>query len=221
MDCLPSRLTGAAKFFGAHKFIGSCMSIEELIPDEEWDAYLCISINRANLSRFVMDFANSIELFEFLERGGRPKSAGVLGGQFAKWRIIAARDGALNTYHFGCSLKAIQKQLPTCPTLNSRLNAIAIRNIVKEFKSSFPHCDTIRHAIAHAGECHKTPRKLKQNTDETGGFAFGSIHNRTYTIGFEGARFSVTMDTSALRKLSNIREAIEDEFAEAAKCTTP
>jgi hypothetical protein len=89
------------------------MSIDTLIPPDEKDAYGCIVANRANLFRFEHDLARSTALFEFLERGGGPPSAGVLGGEFTIWRMIAARDGALNIYHFGCSLDAIKKQLPT------------------------------------------------------------------------------------------------------------
>ncbi len=76
------------------------MSANILIPPDEKDAYECIVLNRMNLFRFAQEFATSVALFEFLERGGQSPSAGVLGGEFIKWRIIAARDGALNVYHF-------------------------------------------------------------------------------------------------------------------------
>ncbi len=81
-------------------------------------------MNRANLSRFLEEFEISVALFELLERGGGPPSRGVLGGLFINYRIIAARDGAMNIFHFGCSLETIKKQLPACPRLAQKTDAL-------------------------------------------------------------------------------------------------
>src|SRR5215212_7552350 len=103
------------------------MKPDQPFPIAEIDAYQCVSINRFNLRHFASEFQNSVALFELLERGGGPPSTGVFGGVFILYRIIAARDGALNVYHFKCCLEAIKKQLPDCPSLGA--NPVAIRNI--------------------------------------------------------------------------------------------
>ena len=56
----------------------------------------CVYINYFNMSQFLERFRRSVKLFEFPERGGAPPSVGVFGGEFIQYRIIAARDGALN-----------------------------------------------------------------------------------------------------------------------------
>ena len=78
------------------------MALGVNIPPEETKAHECIMANFAGLYRFLSEFQNSVALFEYLERGGGPPSDGVLGGQFTIWRMLAARDGALNIYHFKC-----------------------------------------------------------------------------------------------------------------------
>jgi hypothetical protein len=114
-------------------------------------------MNKANLTRFLDEFRMSVALFELLERGGGPPSVGVFGGEFMNYRMIAARDGALNIFHFGCSLEALKKQLARCPSLASRTNAVKLRNAIKQFGSYFPHADNVRNAVAHAGSFFLLP----------------------------------------------------------------
>src|SRR4051812_12686370 len=97
------------------------------IPEAEQEAHACIAVNRLNLSRFFEEFQRSVRLFELLERGGGPPSAGVLGGEFIHYRIIAARDGALNIFHFGCALEAVRKQLYRPRFVRHRIACYAAR----------------------------------------------------------------------------------------------
>src|SRR4051794_27545198 len=145
------------------------------LPD---DASQCIAMNRYNLRRFFGDFQVSVALFELLERGGGPPSVGVFGGIFIQYRIVAARDGGLNVYHFRCSLEAIKKQMPLAATLAKKVDPIAIRKAVTEFDRLFPNTDHVRHGIAHAGEVFKNPAAMKvhqqKQPHEGAGFAIGS-----------------------------------------------
>jgi hypothetical protein len=206
----------------------------EYSPDTaEKAACDCISMNRMNLHRFLSEFQTSVALFELLERGGGPPSIGVFGGVFIQYRIIAARDGALNIFHFGCSLEAIKKQLPMCPSIAQRTDAVKLRNAVKQFNSDFPHADNVRNAIAHAGEVFSTPQKIKENEQKSdhkgvgfssgaGGHLIGALYERTYTVSNHGFIFSVTLNADAIAKLANIILLVDAAFqVPVAQATQP
>jgi hypothetical protein len=180
-------------------------------------------MNRLNLVRFLDEFQKSVALFELLERGGGPPSVGVFGGPFIHYRMIAARDGALNIFHFGCSLEAIKKQLPKCASMAQRSDAVKLRNAVKQFKNYFPHADNVRHAIAHAGELFSSPEKIKANEQKSdhqgigfsslaGGHLIGAIYERTYSVSNHGLVFSVTLDNESIAKLVHIVSLVDDAF---------
>ena len=202
------------------------------VPESEADAYQCIFANKATLFIFALNFQFSVQLFEFLERGGGPPSVGVFGFPFTLYRMIAARDGALNIYHFKCSLDALKKQLPTSPTIAKYVDAIKVREALKQFNKYFPNTDNIRHAISHAGEMQPTPRRQKQNIqkkDESfhggasgaGGLFMGAIYEKTYTVGIEGTVFSVSLDNESIRKLNHTISMIDEAFQGASAPTVP
>lgn len=193
------------------------------IPESEKAVYDCVSMNKFMLFRFIMEFQNSVNLFELLERGGGPPSVGVFGGVFSLYRMIAARDGALNIYHFGRSLAAIRNQLGACRSITN-IDRIKVREAGKVFRLHFPHVDSVRHAIAHAGELYSTPakmenEKLKQHTHTSGhgffaagGTLVSALSERTYSIGFEGEVFSVTLDNQTISILITIRNLVDSAF---------
>ena len=202
------------------------------VPEHEREVYECIVGNRANLRRFLTDFQTSVALFELLERGGGPPSTGVLGGEFFQYRIIAARDGALNIYHAKCSLEAIKKQLPQCPSLNPFVDPKDIRRALKIFNQFFPNCDNVRHAIAHAGEIFSSPRIMKKHEQRDArshpGFTFGtatikpgvgggwfvhSLWDRTYSVGIEGDIFSIAIDQTSIAKMEDVICLVDSAFA--------
>ena len=194
--------------------------------------HICITVNRFYLTRFLEEFQNSVLLFEFLERGGGPPSVGVFGGIFIHYRIIAARDGAMNIFHFGCSLEAIKRQLPKCASLASSTDAIKLRNAVKQFKLSFPHADNVRHAVAHAGEICSTPLKIKSSEQKSdhegvgfrstaGGHFLGALYERTYSVSNLGEVFSVTLDNESIRKLAHVISLVDQAFQNPAAMTKP
>ncbi|MEQ1651901.1 MAG: hypothetical protein ABL897_05380 [Hyphomicrobium sp.] len=199
------------------------MTHADKLTAAELAAYNCAVINRMNLSRFVIDFQTSVDLFELLERGGGPPTVGIFGGAFTYYRMIAAKDGAMNIYHFGCSLEAIRHQLSACRSLQE-IDRVAVRRACKLFRSTFPHAESVRHAIAHAGELNDTPAKITiQNQKNaftghgfsigSGGQLIGALYERTYSIVFEGEVFSVVMDTDTLAKLNVISGLVYGAFS--------
>src|SRR5256885_4764441 len=52
------------------------------------------------------------------------------------WQSIAARDGAMTIYHFGCAIDGIKNSLPAAPTLNAKIDRQALKNASNIFRSS-------------------------------------------------------------------------------------
>jgi hypothetical protein len=113
----------------------------------------CVSRNVVNLYRFFAEFQLSVERFELLERGRDHRAS--VGGQFIKYRIIAARAGALNLYHFGCSLEAMEEQIPLSRTLQGRVTAQRIKQQCRRQKALRPLSiqDDPRHGSRGARAC--------------------------------------------------------------------
>lgn len=192
-----------------------------LSPHEE-DICACVRMNRVNLQTFLGNFAYAAQLFQLLERGGGPPQVGVFGGVFIQFRIIAAKEGALNIYHLGCSLDALRGQVGRCPETRG-LDAIKLREADKLFKRHFPNADTIRHAIAHAGEVWTSPARAKQHQlhedhSWVGGFVsagdyqVSGLFERTYSLQWGGRMFEVQMDASTVQKLSDVLALVHSAF---------
>lgn len=192
-----------------------------LSPEEE-EICACVSINRLNLQRFVGDLAVAVQLFELLERGGGPPSVGVFGGVFIQYRIIAAKEAALNIYHFGNSLDALRRQVYICPTTHSVVDAGKLKQAFSLFNRYFPHANNTRHAVAHAGEIWGSPAKAREHRQRetyvtaggftSGGFLTAMLFEKTYSVGWEGKVFEVHMDTPTIQKLIEVMSLAHSAF---------
>jgi hypothetical protein len=200
------------------------MSASGVLSESEKLIVRCLEFNRTNLRTFCDDFQLSANLFELLERGGGPPSVGVFGGVFPKYRIIAARDGALNLFHFGKSLDAIRVLAPHCPVSVFSINTERLSTAVDAFDAQFPNVDNIRHAIAHAGELSDSPSKLRSNimrkikvwhggSAGPGGVFRHGVYERTFSIGKSGKVFTLAIDGSTTRKLNDIILLVDGAFA--------
>jgi hypothetical protein len=140
-----------------------------------------------NLRHFSENFQISVALFEFLERGGGAPSVGVLGGIFTNYRIIAARDGALNIYHFKCSL------VPHCDNIR---NAVAHAGDV--YKNQY--------------ELKRNQQRTGHAGISDGAIFTHSLYERIYSVGKEGSVFSLTLDQASIEKLFRIVQLIDAAF---------
>jgi hypothetical protein len=193
--------------------------------DWDDDVRTCIGLNRHNLVVFYEAFQASIALFDLLEWAGQAPGATALPLDFIRYRRIAARDAALNLYHFKYSLRAIKKNLPKSVALSARIDAVAIRNALKYFNSNFPNIDQVRHAVAHAGELFSNVAKMRQNESNSTITGHGFTHQgrwfseamsgRIYTVGIEGKAFFVVADQSTLLKLGSIISMVDLAFQDA------
>jgi hypothetical protein len=157
------------------------MADDAPLPPHEGEICACVGMNRVNLHTFAQGFALAAQLFELLERGGGPPQVGVFGGVFIQYGIVAAKEGALNIYHFGCSLDALRGQVGRCPSTRGTVDIVKLRQADKLFKRHFPNADTIRHAVAHAGEIWTSPARAKQHQlRENHSWAGGAVSAGSY-----------------------------------------
>lgn len=191
-----------------------------LSPDEN-DICECVVMNQLNLRIFGEGLAVAVQLFELLERGGGPPQVGVFGGVFNNYRMIAAKEGALNIYHFGCSLRELRQKVGLCPRTRDKTAGKKLREADKLFRQHFPNAEAIRHAIAHAGEVWTSPHRaarhqLKQDHSGPDGSHISAgahqaqmLSGRTYSVQWEGSMFQVTMDGGPLHALSVIQALVD------------
>ena len=190
-------------------------------PPDDQAVKDCILKNILGLSIFLEDFKKAVALFELLERSDFP--VGVSENELFTYRMIAGRDGALSVFHFKYSLDAIKKQRPHCRSIAAKVDAIKIRDVVKQFSAFFPHTDNVRHGIAHAGEVFSSPEKMKVSSmkvarygqgfaiDE-GGYLLSALHERTYSVGNLGEIFSVRLDQTAISNLQAVISSVQQAF---------
>ena len=188
-----------------------------LIPESERRAYDCVNLNRQNLSRFIWEFERTIELFALIEQLDRSRPTGTYGfigplrDPISYYRIIAARDGALNAYHFFRTLKAVHDQLLECPSICREVDSAAVAMALAEFDAMFPNIGRVRQAVAHAGELVSSPAKMAV-TMRQGHYLAGGLAGNTFSIGHSGKTFSITLDKSSVAVLSNIKAMIDRAF---------
>jgi hypothetical protein len=183
-----------------------------------------VDFNRMSLGLFFKEFQNSAALFELLERGGGPPTVGIFGGVFVQFRIIAARDAAMNLFHFRSSLQGLTRQIPHCPSYGSSQTLGKISGALVRFDQYFPKTDNIRNAIAHAGQLNNAPSKMKGNEQRKqrrangiesgpGGIFLHGLFERTYTIGKSGKLLSLQVDGSSIMKIAETVQLVNSAFA--------
>lgn len=194
------------------------------LPWDEDETILCILSNLENMTRFILAVHVAVCMFEMLEERAETPGIQPKFGESNHFRFIAARDAALNLYHYKCSLAAIKQLLPDCPTLKGHVDPKAIREALKRFKQAFPHTDNVRHAVAHAGELFSDVATMKLNQlrilpAEGGARVFVNdclmhgLEGRRYTIGLKGRTFTFNVANEALDHLFEIQEAVNQALA--------
>ena len=175
----------------------------------------CVALNRNKLSGFLIDFEAAVDLFRMVAEQG---TEGLGARRYYGFKTIAARDAALNAYHFSCALNAIKSQLPLSSAHAGSVDRVKVRNARKQFKADFPNIDLVRHAVAHAGELHETPEKMALNqvraANHPPGFMFvvSELEDSSFSLGISGRLVTIRLDDAAIQKLKFVRDLIEEAF---------
>jgi hypothetical protein len=95
------------------------------------------------------------------------------------WHDIAIRDAVMSIYHFEFILDGILKSTHRCPTLMDKIDINKLHAAQPLFRKHFPKTESIRHAVAHAGQTQHSLKCLEKarydGTLELGGFTIQGI----------------------------------------------
>ncbi|WFU14132.1 hypothetical protein [Bradyrhizobium sp. CB3481] len=192
--------------------IGSLEPFVHALPAEEQPAAMVLIFNLIQLNRLVNDFGAAVALLEHAE--SHLASIQILQTQnsltFVKeshvlelWKEMAGRDSTSTIFHFGKTLEAFGKSMNRSPTIANGALHEKLRAAKRSFRTAFPAFELLRHGVSHRAESTISLESLKKHS-ENGAFIFGKMTNRSFTISFEGAHRTLTIDKPTRRVLAKI-----------------
>lgn len=143
------------------------------VPSEETQSVYALQRCLSDLRYYIEAFAAARKLFGFSTsltnhnlrtltgRQGTPEQEESFQA-IARWRVIAAREGALSIYHFAMCIDGAV-DMRECPTFRQKVDHRSLRTTRKLFTVRFPNAFSIRHAVAHASELGRNPRQMEQH----------------------------------------------------------
>lgn len=90
------------------------------------------------------------------------------------WRRMACRDGVMSVYHFWQAMEIAKETVQRCPAIKANYDSSVAREATQMMKRDFRGRDSMRQAIAHWAELHRSEKESKKNT-LTGPFEDGVI----------------------------------------------
>jgi hypothetical protein len=144
--------------------LNSIASLARIVEfDEAWQLVVAL----IGLEQITRAFLSAVELFDFSglqleEARSRRASEAAANGfydyyawketsqRFAAWQHMAARDGALQIYHFGKAIEKSRGQLNNVPSVRAFVDLRKLRTAARLFVSYFPNHALIRDACAHS-----------------------------------------------------------------------
>lgn len=179
---------------------------------------------RAALDLFLAVRAETWDLIREADPMLEPKQ-----NTLSSWTNMAAREGAMSIYHFGCAAAAIAASLNTCPTLQSKIDVDAIGGARNLFEAKFPSYISMRNAIAHVAEFSGTvTQSLRHSIKGPLKFIFGQVaaevqdkgnyrmeddlYDTTYCIMYMGRAYSYELSLGSASSLKSVRERIYAAF---------
>jgi hypothetical protein len=203
-----------------------------ILPEEEQPGADSINHNLYTLSDYTKTIAASVALYDHAANMINEEKE-LWRGPVGKWLFIAARDGAMQLYNFGQTMKAFNGLLGR--TRGGIVAAHVDHKLLKAaqelFQTTFPHWNEIRQGAAHLADHSKTPERLAANAvaaeklphvDAPAGMlinATNSLHGRTYSCGVGGEYVSYELSQQTVATLEQIYGMIYLAFQPAAAFT--
>ena len=128
----------------------------------------------------------------------------------SNWRLIAAKDAALQAYHFRAAIKAIDQLLPTLPSIGAGLDRQRLKLARQLFDRSVPGWEFIRHAIAHEVDFMATPQEFEKHAAK-----LAVNENPSLVFGLVGRKFlAVAQDKENTIEISAATKSVLDVVAD-------
>lgn len=201
----------------------------EGLPEAERDAGRTLARHVEELYQYMERFDAAVELFDFAIRETLNDDNQEVSKTIREWPFMAGRDGAMTIYHFGMVLRALNDQLPNCPTAFRNVPRPKLGEANYLYKTAFPAMEQIRNAVGHEAELSLTTNQIAQHAldgphksvflsaPHVTGFLTGNLDNRFYSVTFNGKllRYEVSVSTrDILNKIATLMaEAISEAFA--------
>jgi hypothetical protein len=201
------------------------------LPDSEHEAARILARHLEELYRYARRFAAAVALFDLADAElFKPDQS---SDTMREWSFIVGRDGAMTIFHFGMVLKAINDQLPKCPSVFQHASRQKLGDANDLYKKALPAADKIRHAVGHEAELRLTRKQVTEHelsgprhdalvsADHVEGFMTGNFENRFYSVTFKGEilRYELSASTAAI--LSTIANLMADAISEACLVERP
>lgn len=173
----------------------------EDFPEEEQVQILHAVALAGVLDRLAYSISAAIGLVEYCEAGlGAPE----------EWRAIAARDAAMNAYHFCRAIEYLGKL--KAPSLRARLDSNAIREARRIARARLPDFVSIRHAVGHTVDLMFDPDEFRLHAVDGEHYIFGGFSNRTLTVTKDGKHFAFVIDVSLREATRRAADIVMDAF---------
>lgn len=193
------------------------------LPADEQKIGAVIVQNLRGLEAYRRFFEDDLGLFDFAydHRHSEEPAAYARG---VPWMFIAARDGAMQLYHFGMTLRAFAGLLSSAPTLAAMTDTKAVEQAKRVFEDHFKDFYEIRQGVAHVADHSVTPARRERHavkksdkyvtflaprlddgsiaeTERASFFARNNLDGRTYWGTVEGRSVEYEITQLSLDKL--------------------
>jgi hypothetical protein len=131
--------------------------------------------------------------------------------RLSRWKLIAARDGAVTLHNFLLAVRIIKARLDDAPVLKARLGA-SFDTMLQDFlRANFQAAKAVRDSVGHMSEILKSPKNALRSGRRSsfgslpaGNFWMGNLEGRTFTTStFDGVEASYEITDSTLEKYRN------------------
>jgi len=98
------------------------------------------------------------------ERGTKKRELSAKMRYYSGWINMAGRDGAMTIFHVRDTLESVKEGVHSCTTLQSLVSEAELKNVTNRFYKFFPRWKSVRHAVAHRADMHKSPAAARKNS---------------------------------------------------------
>jgi len=232
--CASCSLYSSSVFFVMAKwFRASTIAVLRRLTDAELDQSMVLSNCLHALEYYIGTFEAAVDLFETCwNEQKRTQTTGVHFGaslsRFSKWKIIAARDGAITIYHVATLIRGIMQAVHNLPSLATDIDKALLRAANKSFRSDFPNFTKLRHAVAHGPELMETAADANKNMfkgqfknsdfelDNPGRGLIDVISSRCYGTSIDGLFVTYDVSAETAQKLRKIQQTIDEALGSLA-----